>query len=285
MPKTTNTPKSRTSQTRSAVTADPNPADAYVIPAVVAHHEDVTRFRGAAGAVPLDRVRTCNVNAMLAYHNAMAGRDALLAVRSDLDARGVPVDWDRIGTIQPLARAVVYAADSVAANPRESSDVATLLAEARPLRRQLLASARSFALNGRCSAAEVDRIAAGRGAVDTAKDLVDLARLHAAHGLVGPGGAITTAQVARAEFVGKTLREKIRPRGLGRPSVRTDPQRAAVDLRDRLWTVLVETYALVEGAGGFVWGRRMPAHIPALNARTVPRAIAPKAADPVAPTG
>jgi hypothetical protein len=215
----------------------------------------------------------------------MAGRDALLAVRGDLDARSVPIDWDRIATLQSLARAVVYAADGVAANPRESNEVIALLAEARPLRRRLLASARSFALNGRCSAAEVDRIAAGRGAVDTAKDLADLARLHTVYGLVGDGSAITAAQVARAEFVGGVLREKIRPRGLGRPNGRTIDQRAAVDLRNRLWTVLVDTYALVERAGGFVWGRRMPAHIPALVARLVPRAIAPKDVAPVAPTG
>ena len=282
MPTSTSPRKPTVSNTPSVTETDPLP-DA--MPDVVGHLDDVTRHRGAAYAVPLAAVRPCRADVSLAYHNTMAGRDALLAARPDLEATGLHVDWERLGALDSLARAVVYAADRVEANPRETHEVITLLQEARPLRRLLLASGRAHALTGRCPTNEVERIAKGRGAVDTAIDLVDLALLHTEHDLLGNGSAVSAAQVQRAKVLGSTLRGKIRPRGLERPSRRTNGQRDAMALRDRLWTVLVESYALVERAGGTLWGRQMSLHIPALQGRYVPRKREKKDTAPVAPTG
>ncbi len=270
--------------TQSSVTNNSSVAATDQLPEVTGDINDFTRHEAAAAALPVAEVRPCRADVRLAVYNALSARDTVVAARADLDAAGVPVDWSRLGELDSLCRAVVYAAGRVPTVPGESSEVIALLAEGRPLRTRLLATARVHAINGRCSMAEVERIARGRGAVDLANDLVDLALLHADGDLVGDGTSVTHEQVLRAKAVGTELRAKIHPAGAARPSRITLGQHIVTVQRDRLWTLLFQAHAQLERAGGALWGRDMPKHIPALLKRHVPRKRPEKPAAPVAPT-
>ena len=259
---------------------DPEP----LAPVVDGTADDVAIHRGAAAALPLAAVLRYCIDPVLVHHNAMVGRDALLAGRTELDATGFRTDWVRITSIQSLGRAVVYAASRVEANPEDSHEVLEMLREARPLRALLLANARTMALIGRVSQAEVARIEHGRGALDAATDLLDLAILHAERELTGGASAITAAQLRRAKVLGTLLLEKIRPTGARGRSRRTPAQADAMVLRDRLWTLLVHAHTHLEHAAGALWGRDLDLHVPRLQARYVPRKRAKKPVAPAAPT-
>ncbi|MDO9016213.1 MAG: hypothetical protein Q8S73_39935 [Deltaproteobacteria bacterium] len=241
--------------------------------------------RGRAGALRLDEVQRCSADPHLAHHNILAARAALLDARADIDATGFTVDWSRVEGVESLALAVIYAAGRVPADPRTTGEVRALLAEARPLRALLLSNARTLSLVGRCSPEEVARIERGLGAVDAATDLIDLASLPANRELTGAGSAVTAAQLKRAKTLGTELVQKIRPSGAGRARARTADQENAVVLRDRLWTLLVQTHDYFERIAGARWGRDLGQHVPRLQARYVAKKRAKKPAEPVAPTG
>ncbi|MDB4930221.1 MAG: hypothetical protein JWM10_2705 [Myxococcaceae bacterium] len=283
MPKSNNaasastTPRTSTPRSHAAPEAPP-------LPEVVGNFDAFTHHRTAAGLIPLSQALRCHADLRLAYFNAMAGRSALVAARAELAATGFRLDASRLDDLESLLQAVIFAAGRVEANPSESHEVISLLREGRPLRQLLMSNARAQSLVGRCSAAEVARIAKGRGAVDTAQDLVDLAVLHATPALVVAGGVVADDDVRRAKAIGTALLVKIRPSGTVRGHRRTAAQLDAVSLRDRLWTLLVQWYEHLERAAGAVWGRRFTDHVPALQARHVPR-TRDKAVAPVAPTG
>ncbi len=141
-----------------------------------------------------------------------------------------------------------------------------------PLRKLMLTHARAAAIAGRCPAAEVKRIAKGRGALDAANDLVDLAVLHTQYRLAGE--TVTAAHITRAMEVGTSLGMNLRPVG-ARPTGHTTSRRDALDLRDRFWTVYLQRYQMMERAAGAVWGADLRQHVPALLARFVARKTVP----------
>jgi len=266
------------------------------VASVIDAEPDVPEVEGSADAVELFRTRAdalrpadvlrCHADPHLAYHNAMSGRAALLEARAEIDATGFRVDWARVEGVESLALAVVYAASRVPADPRITGEVRAMLREARPLRALLLSNARTLSLIGRCSPAEVTRIERGLGSVDAATDLVDLAVLHTDRDLIGSGSAVTAAQVKRAKALGTDLLKKIRPATASRARTRTSGQEAMLALRDRLWTLLVQTNEYFERIAGARWGRDLGAHVPRLQARYVAKKRAKKPTEkPVAPTG
>jgi len=247
----------------SVSAADQQPPDVEV-----GDHNDVALHLGTAGQVLLADVRACKVDVRLAIFNARAARAALLANRPAVETSGVHFNWAHLDTMDSLGRAVTFMVGRVPA--REASEVIALLKTGRPLRRLLLSNARTQSLVGRCSAAEVARIQRGSGPLDAANDLVDLAFLHTNNGLVDDL-TVTAEKVAQAKAIGTELRDKIRPRGETRSAPLTRAQRDAINVRDRLWTVFVQRYQMMERAAGAVWGADLRQHVPALLARFVPR--------------
>ena len=275
MPNTDHSSQASNPNTLSTIEAEP-------LPELVGTFDDVARFQGAAGAFSLAEVRPCRIDVRLAAFNAMAGRAAILGARAELEAIRHPIDWSRIESIDSLCRGIAYLVTRSGAYPPPSGEVLALLQEGRPLRRLLLSSATTQSLAGRCPAAEVARIARGRGALDTAVDLVDLAFVHTQHGLTGGNASVTDAQVARAKVIGAALQRLIRPHGAP-PPPRSSGHIDVIALRDRLWTVLLGVHADMERAAGALWGSQLRKHVPPLRSRYVPRTKKPKA--PVAPTG
>ncbi len=261
MPNVIDATQSISLNTVAAISAD-GPPD------IIGTHDDVALNTNAAGLIPLADIRSCRADVRLACHNVIIGRDAVTAAREAIEATGFRVDWARLAKLDSLSRALAHCARLADASNGEPSAVVTLLREARPLRRVLLLSARTHAAQNRCPVGEVERVMRGTGDLDAAQDLVDLAFLHTQHGLAGE--TVTAAQVTRAKVVGTALIPMIRTAGARRPP-RTNAQRDAINLRDRLWTVMFQTHAHLDQAGGALWGRALKDHVPALQARYVPR--------------
>ncbi len=276
----TNTIKSTQSVTINAASLSATDA----LPDDVRAQDDVARHLGSARLIAAADVRPCHVDVRLAIHNALTGRDAVLAVRDAIEATGFRLDIERLAAMDSIGRAVAHCARRAGDSDRSEGAITTLLREGRPLRRLLLVSARSFSLGGRCSPAEVRRIARGSGPLDAATDLVDLALLYNNDNLVFAGGPVTAEQVARAAAIGTALVALIRPQGVQRPTY-TPAQREARTLRDRLWTLMLQAHAHVAQAAGALWGLDASDHIPRLQTRKVPKRRPKAIVTPDQPTG
>ncbi len=256
---------------QSSATSNPSVIDTDPTVDARGNSPDVAQHRAAALALSPADVRPFRVDARLAMDNALRGRDAIVKVRAAVEATGYQLDWEGLATLDSLCRAVLHTADRTAANPRITGELLTLLREGRKLRKLLLSNARFHVLAGQCPADEVKRIAKGTGPVDAAKDLVDLAILHNAHPIMNTNGGTPPERLARALELGTQLRERLQPSGAAPVSRRTESQREAANLRDRLFTLLVRSYDPIERAGGAVWGPKLRDHIPALPTRHVAR--------------
>lgn len=271
----------KTTQTKSKTKATEAEA---LAPEVTGSEADLNAVRAEADALAAGEVRALTGDPFLAAFNAGEVQSVLQAHRAEVEATGVRADWKRIDALGRIAAALLYAQSRVEADPLAGGEVRALLAEARPLRRALLADARVQALRGGLPAKEVARIEAGGGAFDTTQDLVDLAALYqpALAALRGKT-TVTAAELRRAAELGALLQKTLRPKGAGRAPRTTDAQRAARDLRDRVWTLLLRAHASADRAGGALWGRAVAEKLPALQARYVARRRAK--APPAKPQG
>ncbi len=253
-----------------SVTINPSAIVADQLPdPVVGDFDDVVLHRAAATQIARADVIRCTIDVRLAVYNAGNARDAIVGARDAIEASRFPLQWEHVDSLDSLSRALVYMTGRVSATPRNSKELSAQLKVGRPLRKLMLAHARAAAIAGRCPAAEVKRIVQGRGTLDTANDLVDLAALHTQYRLVGE--TVTDAQVTLAMQVGTSLRTLIRPVGAQLAVPLTTTRREALDLRDRLWTIYLQRYRMMERAGGAVWGGELRKHVPALLARFVAR--------------
>lgn len=206
----------------------------------------------------------------------------MLAARPAVEATGFRANWREIEALDEVALAVIFADHQIDDGREERVDVNALLREARPLRAVLAADARTQVLQGRFKAGDAKKVAnieKGRGPIDAADDLVAYAALYQKHlpslrGLT----AINAAQVRRASELGTELLTLLKPSSVKRDRSRKGAAREAMELRDRLWTLLVRRYAHAECAGGAAWGRSLDEHVPALQSRYV--AAKKKAAKP-----
>src|SRR5439155_18265743 len=82
---------------------------------------------------------------------------------------------------------------------------------------------------------------------------------------------ITAADLNRAEKLGAQLLGLLRP---VRGPRKSDPPRvlAAIDVRDRMWTMLVQRHLLLQRAAGWLWATELEQHTPSL----FPRGPAPR---------
>ncbi len=247
---------------------------------------DFEAVRKDAEAIPAGEVRGLPGDPFLAAFNAEAVSAVLVAERDALQATGFRVQWSAIEGLPRLGAALLYAQSRVEADPRVGGVVRAQLAEARPLRRLLLADARAQALRGALPAKEVGRIESGIGPTDAAQDLVDLAALYKPRLAALRGKTtVTAAELRRAAELGAELQKTLRPKGSAPAARSTAEQKQWRDLRDRVWTLLLRAHAHADRAGGALWGRDVAEKLPALQSRYVVRRRAKAAAAPSKPQG
>lgn len=177
------------------------------------------------------------------------------------------VDRKRLRSLSDLALGVAYAVAQV--DRGADGSTAVLLAKARELREILLVSAEALAKSGVIPARPVAKIREGRGAIDSAQDCVDLSALFSKYSKeVKAKTAVTPAQRKDAAEVGTELLKRLRRKGTKRKD--SAIVAAAVDARDRVWTLLVQRHDEARRAGMWIWGDEVDAHVPPLQSRAMP---------------
>jgi hypothetical protein len=237
-------------------------------PEVSGSEEDYQRFLPAARALDVRDVVPFRADASLAYHNVMRGVEAVLAREADLRRELPALDVAQVRDLPKLALGVAFAASQVDRSSPSPRTTGKLLAEARPLRELLLTSAEALARAGLVPAREVEKIREGKGPIDTATDLVDLAALYRKHAARVRGKSpVDAASIQRASALGTELLAVLKPMSAPRTRTVAPEVAQAVEARDRLWTLTVTRHALLRRAGGWLFGDRLDDHVPPLQSR------------------
>jgi hypothetical protein len=206
----------------------------------------------------------------LALANVQTALAAITAKKAEIPAHLPKVDLPALLALPELAMAVKFAAMRAEQTIPSEKSVSDKLAEARKIRRALLAVARGLAETGVVPQHEVDDIASGRGARDAAEDCVALAELFRKHASAISGKhPVTPAQIDEAAAAGSWLLANMRP--MNAPAEKGGPKPAAVDARDRLGTLLVQRHAELRKVAHYFYGESYEDVAPALQSRSVKR--------------
>lgn len=202
--------------------------------------------------VPADQVVSLHASPVVALQHAEDAVAALAPHRADIEA-APKCDWAKASAATDYALALFVAANNV--SPDATGAVADALHRAQALRVTLLDDARVLANAGLLPAAKVNAIHSHRGGVAHAADLGTLAQLFKANAKKIAGKTpVTAAQLADAAALSTSLAKSLHPKG-GKKTETNSPERAsAIDIRDRFWTLLVESYAELWRAGAYLFG-------------------------------
>ena len=248
--------------------------------------EHFQRFLPEARRLPAGEVVRLRADATLAYHNVVEGVGAVWPLRERLGRELVAFPLATIATLPDLALGLIFAVNQVDRGAGTAA-LPGLLGAASPLREAMLVTAEALALQGLLPAREVRRIRAGRGSIDSAKDLVDLAALFRKNaGALRGKSPITVEQVRQAADLGTELLQLLRPTSRKKTPAMTPAIQQQLDDRDRLWTLLVQRHDLLWRAGAWLLGRDVTHRVPGLQGRRrrPSRALPPPAPSPAPAT-
>lgn len=226
----------------------------------------VERFRAPAAALSAGSVREFHGSARLMARNCAVGVASVLGAR-DRARRELPtLDLKRVEALPDLGVATAWAAEEVVRfTDTRSEDVVALLQRAAALRAVLVANLDGAVHAGLVPAAPVQKIHEGNGGFDTAGDCIAAAGLYQKHAAALKGKTpVTAAQAREAADLGAKLLKILRPKG-GKRAKAAD-LRAAIDLRDRLSTLLAQDYDAVRRAGAWLFGDAQDSATPLLLA-------------------
>lgn len=238
-----------------------------------------------ANAIAEAEVLKCTADADLAHHNAGVSDESMAGVKDRLREKAPWADFARVGGLAPVALALVAAQARVDRFVPKAKEVKKKLARAAHLRNLFLRTMQAAALAGAVDARRVARIEKGRGSSDMVGDLADLAALYREHAEAMRGHTfVTAALLAEAETLSQELRGLLRPKG-SRAAGSPAELKAAVELRDRVWTLLVKRHTEARELAPMLFGlAQADEKVPALQSRTVARRTKKSAAGAV-PSG
>lgn len=225
------------------------------------------RYVEIAAGMPDSEVGAYRLDPVLAYHNVQAGLLALAPHREEL-RRALPLlDHGAIFDLEALAQAVIFASTQVVGKTRSDGEIKALLAQASQLRALLLSTADALVLSGVFKAQVIAKIRSGAGPIDLARDCVELASLYGKTPQSMLCQRIVRSEhLLRASELGTILLGRLRPASAPR-KVEPDPNKAAVESRDRLAALLWQRYRDLRRAAYYLWGDELDDHVPALQAR------------------
>jgi hypothetical protein len=226
------------------------------------------KYLPAAQALPAASVVAFRGDAALAYANVSTGLASLLARKTA--AQALPgLDLAALSELPDQCLAVAFAVEQALQVAGSSTgQIAPLMAQGYALRRKLFAAADALVAAGLLPAGKVAALHAGTGKLDAAQDLVGLAALFAASKAAIQGKtAVTSADVAQAEQLGSQLLTLLKPTRARK--ARPAEVVSASDVRDRLWTLVVQGYGQLWSACAFLYGQaEIDARVPPLQSRT-----------------
>ncbi|MDI3289055.1 hypothetical protein [Polyangium sp. 15x6] len=224
----------------------------------------------AAQALQADAILPFRLDLDLALANLTTCMRFVSAHEHDIPVHLPKIDLTALLALPELAVATKFAALRAEQEaPSESVLLGKLSAAAR-LRAQLLSSARALAEQGLIPEAEVDVIVAGRGARDRAEDCISLADLFRKHAPAIAGKhPVSPAQIDEAAEIGAFLVTHLRPTNA--PKAAPAAPTPAVDIRNRLATLLVREHALLQAVAHYFHPDDWEELAPPLGARSVKR--------------
>ena len=223
-----------------------------------------------AMALPKDEVVPYRLDPQLALYNVKFGLASLEGSWAQLKKALPLLNFDLLEDLPALCQAVIAASTQVVGPERSDGEVSALMAEARTLRSLLLSTASALALPGHLPAAAVDKIRAGVGFIDMARDCIELALLYKKHpASLTQQQLVSTTDLDRAEEVGAELLERLKPTGSHKTPA--PGESTATVERNRLASLLVACHRDLRRAGYWLWADQVDAHVPYLQARKVVR--------------
>lgn len=238
-----------------------------LVPAVQGSEEHFHRFLPEALAIPAAEVKPFRADASLAYHNALEGVKNVMAREAELTAQLPHEDFARLKSLPNVALGLVFAVLQAEGVPEEERTLRADLAEARRVRRALLAGFSALKEAGYFTQKEYDTIAAGRGPLDAANDCIALAaKYRSKWKTIANKTAITPAQIARAAELGTKLQAYFKKERARQSAAKTGAAADAAEQRDRLWTLVTRIGDRLWSVGTLVFGRAVDEHVPGLQA-------------------
>jgi hypothetical protein len=222
----------------------------------------------------ITRVTPLRADPALALRNVARGVETVMRHEIRIRRELPRADVKALRALPDLARAVVFAAAEVQRSGPRKDDLRPLLSRARELRARLLSSAESLAAAGLVPSAEVAKIRAGLGVLDSARDCVALAALFRDHAAAVKGKSpVTRAAIDEADKVGAELVARLKP-AAAKPAARAQLPAPTAASRDKLWTLLVRRHDALWRVGAYLFGRDVDRHVPALQAEGAKRKAA-----------
>lgn len=254
-------------QTKKAVEAEDSasaPRSAEV-PSEEGSSQAYARFEARARALPVDALIQLDVDPTLARSNALRGAAVVFAAREAVVNTGMKVDWQAIGDLDALGLALLWA--TAETRPVPPAALVPKIKQAWRLRRKLLKAVDALVAWELVTASERAEIVKGSGPIDTARDLLALARLFRRDAAVIVGKhPVTDEALAEAESLGTELVRALKPSRAKVVSARKSTDAARME--DRMYTLLHRAYSEVERAAGALWGRDAATQVPSLRSRT-----------------
>jgi hypothetical protein len=208
-------------------------------------------------------------DADLAQHNAKEATKVVLDRQADLGGKFSDQEIQTMAETPKVAAATVFASNRVSFMVTDSpKEIAEKMVRARKVRKILLLGAQACAEAGHIPTKDVRTIEKGRGFRDVATDDVDLAALYRKYPAELENRTPATPEmIQEAAELGTELLSKIKPSRAFSEKIKPEELTAAMAIRDRFWTLLVQHHEAVWKAGAHLFGRAVDDHVPALLSR------------------
>lgn len=264
------TKRAKKSATKAATKTAAGGMDAMDhIPEVSGSEAHYRRFLSDARAIPEAEVRPSRIEPSLAHHNVLSAVESLLAEQARIAKELPALVMDEVRTLPELSLALAFATSQVDRETGASGEIAKKLTRMYEVRDVILASAVSLSAVGVLPQSEVKRIQKGRGAIDAAQDGVDLVALFRKHASAVRGKTPITADMLKeAADLGTELLLALKPKKAKKDWTPKGALKEAIDVRDRMATLLVRRFDRARRAGIWLWGEAdVDDRVPLLQAR------------------
>jgi hypothetical protein len=242
---------------------------ASTAPSLKGSQADYEKFLPAALAIDPAAVVPMRADLQLALHNVQVG----VATLAELEAQAKKLAGTKVSELLVLPNLVLATifADTQIDRSLPPSELKAMFRRASVLRTLLLTTASSLVAAGLLSKASVDAIKRGSGAPDLARDCVSLGALYVKNAQALRGKhPVKTAEIEEASELGTKLLKAMKS---GRARRKPNGAPASADVRDRLWTLVVQRHDALWRAGAYLLGRAVvDEKIPALQASRSGRA-------------
>ena len=221
-----------------------------------------------ARAVEATRHVPFRLNAKVARLNVQKASASVLGQREAIEAKVKKPNFKAVERLEALVDAVDAASRAVTHLEGTTGNFDTDVARLWELRSLLLGLAILLADAKVLPKKAVDTIRAGKGVLDGATDLIDLVDLFTKNmeKIRTKLGPVTPEDIAEAKVLGARLTATIRPTKVKRTAPKDEQKKAAIQLRDGLYALLVEGHETTWVLGANVFGSKVDAFVPPLNA-------------------